>query len=389
MKRWSNAKGEGVLFSIDLLDSTGGEIRGTFFKDACEKFFNVLEEGKVYSFSGGTLKVVQNRQYTTIKNPYEITFNVNSEIRPVHDDSNIKNQTYSFVRIDQIANTEPNNTIDVIGIVRGASELGEIISNKQGGKTLHKRDLTVIDDSSVEIKLTLWDTKAQQYGNDYWANNPIVAFKNLRVGDYGGRSLSAMNSTTITINPNTPEGHALHTWKMRFPNGVIPSGSSLSAGGAGGGGAGGQGFDSFDRRKSIAAIKDEGLGMSEKPDYITVKGAAVYIKHDNDPFYAACPTPGCNKKVVESMNGEYSCEKCNKHFQSVSERHDRLLSYIFQLFQLTIFLFLLLLLPISSSLSQCIRRYILSVSVADHTGAGWFSLFNETVSSCSCVFVVS
>jgi hypothetical protein len=29
------------------LDSQGGEIRGTFFKDACEKFFPILEEGKV------------------------------------------------------------------------------------------------------------------------------------------------------------------------------------------------------------------------------------------------------------------------------------------------------------------------------------------------------
>lgn len=47
IRRWSNAKGEGTLFSIDLLDSHGGEIRGTFFKDACEKFFPMLEEGKV------------------------------------------------------------------------------------------------------------------------------------------------------------------------------------------------------------------------------------------------------------------------------------------------------------------------------------------------------
>lgn len=46
-RRWSNAKGEGTLFSVDLLDSDGNEIRGTFFKDACEKFFDVLEESKV------------------------------------------------------------------------------------------------------------------------------------------------------------------------------------------------------------------------------------------------------------------------------------------------------------------------------------------------------
>lgn len=30
----------------------GGEIRGTFFKEACEKFYPMLEPGSVYTFSG-------------------------------------------------------------------------------------------------------------------------------------------------------------------------------------------------------------------------------------------------------------------------------------------------------------------------------------------------
>ena len=47
MKKWSNAKGEGTLFSIDLIDNAGTEIRATFFKEACTKFFPIIEEGKV------------------------------------------------------------------------------------------------------------------------------------------------------------------------------------------------------------------------------------------------------------------------------------------------------------------------------------------------------
>lgn len=47
LKTWSNAKGEGTLFSIDLVDRDGTEIRGTFFKDACTKFYGVLDEGQV------------------------------------------------------------------------------------------------------------------------------------------------------------------------------------------------------------------------------------------------------------------------------------------------------------------------------------------------------
>lgn len=58
--------------------------------------------------------------------------------------------------------------------------------------------------------------------------------------------------------------------------------------------------------------------MNEKADIVTVKGSVIYIKHDNDPWYTACPTPQCNKKVIEGMNGQYSCEKCNKVFDEVS-----------------------------------------------------------------------
>jgi replication factor A1 len=32
LKSWNNPKNSGTLFSIDLLDEWGGEIRATFFK---------------------------------------------------------------------------------------------------------------------------------------------------------------------------------------------------------------------------------------------------------------------------------------------------------------------------------------------------------------------
>lgn len=75
---------------------------------------------------------------------------------------------------------------------------------------------------------------------------------------------------------------------------------------------------------------------------------------------------GCNKKVTETMNGEFHCEKCNKTFPTV-----RLFSV---LSSPRLILLSYLLLP-----TQCIRRYILSVSMADHSGSNWFTLFNDTV----------
>lgn len=330
-RHWSNAKGEGTLFSIDLLDSAGGEIRCTMFKEACEKFFPVLEEGKVYTFSGGLVKVANNRQFSTIKNQYELTFNVTSEIHAVNDDHNIKVQHYNFIKIDALNNVEVNSLIDIIGVVRYASDVSELTS--KAGKPLQKRDLTLMDDTNCEVRLTLWGEKATAPYD--WLSQPVVAFRNVKVGDYGGRSLGATQSTSVVFNPPLPEGVALFNWKSQY-NGALPPANSLSGGGAGFGA-----IEPLEKRKVISSIRDENLGHGEKPDFISFKATIIYIKHDTDPWYCACPTPGCNKKVTEGMGGQWHCEKCSKSFP------------------------------------ECQRRYILSLTMADPSGSNWFTVFND------------
>ena len=42
IRTWSNSRGEGKLFSMDLVDESG-EIRCTAFRDQCDKFYDMLE----------------------------------------------------------------------------------------------------------------------------------------------------------------------------------------------------------------------------------------------------------------------------------------------------------------------------------------------------------
>lgn len=42
IKTWSNSRGEGKLFSMDLIDESG-EIRCTAFRDMCDKFYDMIE----------------------------------------------------------------------------------------------------------------------------------------------------------------------------------------------------------------------------------------------------------------------------------------------------------------------------------------------------------
>lgn len=42
IRTWSNARGEGKLFSMDLCDESG-EIRATAFKNECDKFYDMIQ----------------------------------------------------------------------------------------------------------------------------------------------------------------------------------------------------------------------------------------------------------------------------------------------------------------------------------------------------------
>jgi replication factor A1 len=347
VRTWSNPKGEGSLFSIDLLDNEGTAIRSTFFKAAVDRWYEVLEEGRVYYFTGGKLKPA-NAKFSNIKNNYEITFDERSEIKECFEGSDIKAQSYDFVSVLSINNKEPGDTIDLLAIVKSASDVSEIVSQKQNGKVICKRELTVTDDSGGEIRITLWGEKATNPPPYPYEEHPIIAFKGVRIGDFGGRSLSCTGSTSIAFNPNLPEAVQLHTWRQQFQDGILPTGQNLSGQGRDGGGS----QDSMERRKTINMIKDDNMGFGEKPDFVSLKGSISFIKHDNDPWYCACPTEGCHKKVFETVDNKWTCEKCNANFEN------------------------------------CNRRYVMSVTMSDHSGQAWFSMFNDTVSCTTwCVYL--
>ena len=86
----------------------------------------------MYYFTGGKLKANTSKQYSNIKNNYEITFDERSEIKECFETSDIKTQNYDFVSVMAINQKEPGDVIDVLAIVKSASEVSEIVSQKQG-----------------------------------------------------------------------------------------------------------------------------------------------------------------------------------------------------------------------------------------------------------------
>jgi ribosomal protein L37AE/L43A len=107
--------------------------------------------------------------------------------------------------------------------------------------------------------------------------------------------------------------------------------------------------DPIESRTNLCQIKEDGMGMSEKGDYATVRGAVSFIKHDNEPWYPACTTPNCNKKVIRAGAGDsWMCEKCSKSMDEVSIAVKCITGFDFTVavFQLS-FLYLFIVVPIS------------------------------------------
>lgn len=338
IRTWRNAKGEGSLFSMELLDHSGTDIRATCFKEAVDKFYPMLQVGKVYTFTGGRLKVA-DLKWNTCKSNFEITFDQNSEIHLEDDSGDIQAMNYDFTyKIAQLEDLENNKFVDLIAICKSVGEPVHLIS-KKSGQELTKCDVILVDDSEAEICLTFWGEKAQKAPSDY-ADNAVLAIRRARVSDYSGKSLSAGDA--IQVNPDIPEAQRLRDWWTRTGGNVATRSLTAASGGAGGK------VDGFSERKAIASIKEDGLGFKgDKADWITIKGTLTFLKKDKEggAWYPACPNAGepCKNryKVSQTTDGQWFCDKCQGSFP------------------------------------DCLRRWIFSAVVQDDTASTWISFFNE------------
>ena len=213
--------------------------------------------------------------------------------------TNIPQVQFNFIPISEIPNRPANSVCDVIGVVKSTSDLQTIIS-KTSQKEFTKRELLLVDEKA-SITATLWGQQAEEFDG---TSNPVLAFKGVKIGDFNGRTLSALGSTLLSQDPpDTERTVELRAWfdsegkSMDLPD--------LSKGG-----------DVSTRQtpfKTLAQIISEGLGLGDKPDYVSVKAMSTVIKKDS-AVYMMCPEERCGKKVVDENNGTYRCEKCNKTY---------------------------------------------------------------------------
>ncbi|KAI4484282.1 hypothetical protein M0804_007738 [Polistes exclamans] len=302
---WSNSRGEGKLFSCDLIDESG-EIRCTAFKEQCDKFYDMINAGQIYYISRCNLKAA-NKQYSTLKNDYEMCMTSETEVIPCYEEANsIPRIQFDFIPINNIEIKEKNDIIDVLGIVKSCEEI-QMLKARNTGRELKKRDITLIDESNTMICLSLWGSEAEKFNGN---NHPVIAIKGARIGEFnGGKNLSTLMSSVLQIDPDIPEAHKLRGWYNTI--GMSDQVKNLST------------------SNKSGIMNGEWLSLQDAIDLLNDKkcSSVIYIGklivssiRSENVIYKSCPVEGCKKKMIDQANGMYRCEKCNKEYPSFKYR---------------------------------------------------------------------
>lgn len=146
-----------------------------------------------------------------------------------------------------------------------------------------------------------------------------------------GKTLNAFGGSSIKINPDIEEAFKLRGWfdKEAGSTNFQAHTSEYKANSTP--------RMTFDEVKNASANIDPAQTL-----YFETKGTIVMMSKSENTFqYPACPTTGCNKKVMEE-NGSWRCENCNK------------------------------------TVSEPDYRYIMGVNVSDHSGQEWIQAFNDS-----------
>jgi len=324
---WSNQRGEGKLFSMDLVDESG-EIRATAFNSECDKFLDMIEVNKVYFITRGSIKTA-NKKFSNLNNDYELTLSGESQIYPCHDfdDSQMPALKFNFVQLNKVKDIDVDGIVDVIGVCQMTGDLVNLVS-KTTRKELKKRDVTIVDQSMSSMNITLWDTQAEDFDGSL---QPVIAIKGSRIREFmGSKSLSLLGSTVMQINPHIEEAHRLRGWYDSLPSNIeFNSISTRSEVG------------SNSQFLTIKGAQLAQLGSGDKADYYNMYSHLIFVRSET-ALYKACPKPDCQKKVIDRNDGTYRCEKCNDETENFK------------------------------------YRLMLSAQLCDSTGNQWVTFFQET-----------
>eukprot|EP00253_Pinus_taeda_P012080 PITA_12080 len=325
LRQFQNQYGLGRVFGFDLFDTEGGEIHITCFNNVADYFFDKIQNENVYIVSKGNVKMA-NKQYNHLNNDWEILLNTTSTIEHVAGEKK-HNPTVRFniKSINDIKTTIVNSIVDVLGVVTDIS--GVCTIRRKDGSEVNKQTVQLRDMSEYSIDAIFLGDNFNVVSQEISSlcatgNNPIIAIKSARVGEFNGKNIVTTTRSIILVDPDIEEAHALKLWFKK--EGSTAASTSLTT------------RSPFGHQQKKITISDiYNMDSLEKPTFFQLNDKITKIGMDSF-YYISCSSlvggKKCMKKLIPQNTGMWFCPKCN------------------------------------AEVRDCDYRYLLKIDIQDHTG---------------------
>ncbi|GMR42285.1 hypothetical protein PMAYCL1PPCAC_12480 [Pristionchus mayeri] len=320
--------GESKVFNFDVCDDKRTTIKCVAFGDVAERTYLLVQENQTLAISGCQVRQA-NKRFNNTGHEYELSINANSEVAPLKDSQVLKPPPFELknrVRLDELPK-RVNEVVDVLACIDKVNPVNTFTS--KNGVEYTKREISLIDQTGVNINFVLWGEQAKNFP-EHTEAQPL-GVKGAFVKEFnGGLSLGSQGGTKYVLTPTDVEGMTEMCEWYATERGSVQT-QSLSVG------VSSEGALGRDLRLLGTASALQ-LGRGEQV-YMNVKGRITTIKADT-AIYKSCPSENCSKKVVE-QDDQYRCDKCN------------------------------------ITGDQFTMAYMLQMEIADMTGQIWMTLFGK------------
>lgn len=279
MRTWNKGSTTGKVFSVDLLDKQGGEIRASFFNQGADMWTDKLNVGGCYTFSKGGVKIA-NRQYNSCNHRYELTFDKEAQITEIADDQEIQTmKALSIVDLCTVQKRALPCTVDLCGIITSFQPTFKFTS--RDGKELVKREITLVDDTALSMIVTLWGDRANM-PDEKFQGQPAVALKEVLVKEWNnGRSGSLLQDGHLLFDSKEPAVQKVMQWWAS--GGASQTVTALSVAGGGGGSLAKNAKD-----MNFSEVRSASEKLSDQQEIYRVVGRLAIVqtkrRGENQPF---------------------------------------------------------------------------------------------------------
>ena len=314
--------GQGRLFYFIVLDQDGNEMQCTCFNKTVNKFYDLIQENKLYEIKGGYVKI-NDKKYTRIKADYKIVLDENSIITQINDDIPIiNNSKYNLVKISDLPKFKIYSIIDICAVVIDYTDI-VIKVTRNGAQPLRK--LILGDNTLYKVELSLW----RKFTKINIKKGDIIFINNVKIGEYKGRNLSTFEETIIKVNPTESDysgnkeceeciNNLLFFIEENeaniFNNDFFSDFENLYKDKL-------QTYQTTEENQIIyiKEILDNLDKVDDNKSLYKISAVITQIIHNEKNFYIGCNDKNCKKKLLyDFLKKEYSCPVCGRRTKKVT-----------------------------------------------------------------------